>query len=111
MTDDLRDPDKAVDFLRDNAPAYAKAKAERIYLEEFRKSKKALLMRLHADKRLGVQEREAYSDPEYQALLLAYQAAIETEESLRWLIVGAQTRVDVRRSKNAANRRTEGVTT
>jgi hypothetical protein len=33
---------RCLDFLRDNAPAYAKAKAERVYMEEFRKSKKAI---------------------------------------------------------------------
>ena len=38
------DPQKAVDYLRDNADKFAKAKAERVYLEEFRKSKKSLLM-------------------------------------------------------------------
>ena len=36
---------RSLDFIRDNAPAFAKAKAARIYLEEFRKSKKALCMR------------------------------------------------------------------
>ena len=38
------DPNQAVDFLLKNAGLFAKAKAQRIYLEEFRKSKKALLM-------------------------------------------------------------------
>lgn len=38
------DPNKAVDFLLANAGKYARAKAERIHIEEFRKSKKALLM-------------------------------------------------------------------
>ena len=40
----LRDPHKAIDFIYRQAPLYAKAKAERVRLEEFRKSKKALLM-------------------------------------------------------------------
>ena len=31
--------------IRDKAPAYGAAKAQRVYLEEFRKSKKALLMK------------------------------------------------------------------
>jgi hypothetical protein len=38
------DPDTAVSFIIKHAPLYAKAKAERVYLEEFRKTKKALLM-------------------------------------------------------------------
>ena len=39
-------PYKAIDYIVANAPKYAKAKAERIYLEEFRKTKKALLMKV-----------------------------------------------------------------
>ena len=33
---------KALDFIRDHAPQYAKAKSERAYLEELRQTKKAL---------------------------------------------------------------------
>ena len=36
-------PNAAVDFLYEHAPTYAKAKGERIYLEEYRKSLKAIL--------------------------------------------------------------------
>jgi hypothetical protein len=36
---------KALDWIRDNAQEMAQAKATRVQLEEFRKSKKALLMR------------------------------------------------------------------
>jgi len=32
---------RALDFIRDNAQPYANAKAQRVYLENFRKSKKA----------------------------------------------------------------------
>jgi hypothetical protein len=39
------DPHEAVDFIFKNASSYAKAKAERVYLEEFRKTKKAILMK------------------------------------------------------------------
>ncbi len=38
-------PQAAVEELWKHAPAHAKAKAERVYLEEFRKTKKALLMK------------------------------------------------------------------
>lgn len=104
MSDDLRDPDKAVDFIVRNAPLYAAARAQRIYLEEYRKSKKALLMRHSAHLPIGAQEREAYSHPEYVAHLDALKLAIEAEETLRWQLVGAQTRVDVWRTKSASNR-------
>jgi len=35
--------ESALDFLRDNAGKIGKARAERVYLEQFRKSKKAIL--------------------------------------------------------------------
>lgn len=100
---------KALDFIRDNAPAYAKAKAERIYLEEFRKTKKALCMKaaeVAGSNAVNAQEREAYADPEYQALLQGLRAAVEEEERLRWLIVGAQAKIEVWRTIEA-NRRAE----
>jgi len=103
---------KALDFIRDNAPAYAKAKSERIYLEEFRKSKKALLMRaaeIAGHKTGAAQEREAYAHDDYMALLEGLRAAVEQEEALRWLIVGAQAKIEAWRTIEA-NRRAEAKT-
>lgn len=100
---------RALDFIRDNAPAYAKAKAERIYLEEFRKTKKALCMKAALAggvEAANAQEREAYADPEYRQVLEGLRAAVEEEERLRWLIVAAQARIEVWRSLEA-NRRAE----
>jgi len=104
------DPNEAVDALIKMAPQYAQAKAERIYLEEFRKSKKALLMQLHNDKPIGAQEREAYAHPEYIGLLAALQVAVEKEENLRWMMTAATTRVEVWRSQEASNRNQERAT-
>ena len=67
-------PYKTVDFILENAPRYAKAKAERIYLEEFRKTKKALLMKVAMEagyESAAAQEREAYAHPEYQEYAVA----------------------------------------
>lgn len=103
---------KSLDFIRDNAPAFARAKAERIYLEEFRKSKKALCMRTAEEagqKTIGLQERDAYSDPEYLALLDGLRAAVEEEERLRWLFIGAQAKIEAWRTIEA-NRRAEAKT-
>lgn len=103
---------RSLDFIRDNAPAYAKAKSERIYLEEFRKSKKALLMRaaeIAGHKTGAAQEREAYAHDEYMALLEGLRAAVEQEEALRWLIVGAQAKIEAWRTIEA-NRRAEAKT-
>lgn len=98
---------RALDFIRDQAPVYAKAKSERVYLEEFRKSKKALLMKValkEGHSSVNAQEREAYADDDYTQLLEALGAAVETEEKLRWLIVAAQARIEVWRTMESTRR-------
>jgi hypothetical protein len=98
---------RALDYIRDNAPSYAKAKAERVYLEEFRKSKKALLMRdaeIAGHKSAAAQEREAYADEEYRELLLALRDAVSTEETLRWRMVAAQARIEAWRTLESSRR-------
>jgi hypothetical protein len=105
MTD--KDPNDAVDFIFKVAPSYAKAKAERIQCQEFRKSLKALIMARHLDKALGAQEREAYSSEEYQMHLKALQIAVEQEALLEWQLEAARMRVDIWRTRSA-NERLEG---
>ena len=101
---EMNDPEikifECLDFLRDNAKAYAKAKSERIYLEEFRKTKKALCMQYAENngvKTAAMQERDAYADTEYSKLLDALKHAVEEEERLRWLMVAAQARLPAQR--------------
>jgi hypothetical protein len=108
------DPNAAVDFLLKNAGLFAKAKAERIYLEEFRKSKKALLMQeafLAGVDTMTGQERDAYARSEYRELLEGLKAAVETEEKLKFQLIGAQLRVDIWRTNQANNRFIEKATT
>lgn len=100
---------KSLDFIRDNAPAYAKAKSDRVYLEEFRKTKKALLMcaaEKDGHKSAAAQEREAYAHPEYVQLLEGLRAAVEEEEKYRWLMVAASAKIEAWRTIEA-NRRAE----
>lgn len=101
---DLIDPHKAVDYILANAGKYAKAKSERVHLEEFRKSKKALLMAQCPERAVNAREQYAYSHPEYIALLDGLRAAIEIEEGLRWSQTAAQLRVEIWRSQEATNR-------
>ena len=51
------DVSKAVDYLRDTAEEAAKNKSERIYLEEYRKSLKAMIMKDHLEMSVSAQER------------------------------------------------------
>lgn len=100
---------KCLNYIRDQAGNMAAAKADRVQLEEFRKSKKALLM-IQAEKAghssAVSQEKQAYADPEYVEFLNALAAAVEKEEKLRWLMLSAQLKIDVWRSLSA-NKRVE----
>ena len=98
------DPHDAVDYILLNGKNFAKAKSERVYLEEYRKSLKALLMKRSMETAIGAQEREAYAHADYQAILLCLRDAIEAEEKLRWDLIGAQQRVEIWRTEQATAR-------
>jgi len=104
MSERELDPHKAIDFIIMNGKKFAKAKANRIYAEEYRKSLKAILMKRSMENAVNAQEREAYSHPEYVSLLEGLRDAVEIEEELRWQMVAAQARVEVWRSQEASNR-------
>lgn len=96
-----REIDKALDYLRDNASAAATARANRIYMEEFRKSKKAMLMKRHGEIPVNAQEREAYADPEYVQHLEALKQAVYEDERHRFLLEAASAKIDAWRSQQA----------
>lgn len=97
-------PELAIEYIFKHGKRYAKAKAERIYLEEYRKSLKAIIMKRSLENAVNAQEREAYSDPEYIKLLQGLKEAVEVEEEIRWGLVAAQARIEVWRSMEATNR-------
>lgn len=101
------DPQGAINFIRDNATAIAKARAERVYLEEFKKTQRALLMKEAEEAGAGAlaaQERDALAHPKYIEVLNGLKVAVENEEKLRWLMVAAQVKVEVWRSYEASKR-------
>ena len=98
------DPQAAVEYMLKTAPRFAKAKAQRLYLEEFRKTKKALLMRESNGKAVADREAYAYSHPDYIELLDGLKEAIEAEETFRFRLKAAELHVEIWRSENANNR-------
>lgn len=104
MSTEPIDPNKAVDYLVEHSRRYAQAKADRVHLEHFRKSKKALLMNECTEKAVTAREQYAYSHPDYMNLLEGLREAVRVEETLRWRLTAAQLRVEVWRSENANNR-------
>ena len=106
----MNEPNKAVDYILKHSADYAKAKSQRVFLEEFRKSKKALLMKdalANGIEAANAQEREAYAHPEYQELLKGLAEAIEAEELLKWNLEAARMRTDIWRTEQANNRMTD----
>jgi len=103
-----KDINDAVDYLYTHGRKYAEAKAHRVYLEEYRKSQKAMLMKAALSdgraKSAAVAEIEAYADSAYIEVLKGLEAAVEAEETYRWGLVSAQSRIDVWRSQEASNR-------
>ena len=111
MSKDIND---AVDYLYTHGAKYAEALALKTYMEEYRKSAKAMLMKKAlvegVAKTSAAAEMEAYADPSYTEHLKALQAATERAEELRWGLVSAQARIDVWRSQEASNRAMDKVT-
>lgn len=93
--------DKALDFLRDNADAAAKARAERVYVEEYRKTVKAQLMKEHDAKAAVIQERNAYADDRYVAHLDAIREAVFRDERMRFLLAAAQAKIEAWRTQSS----------
>lgn len=103
----MKNPEESARFIRENAEAYGIAKGQRIYLEEFRKSKKALLMKdalMRGIEAANAQEREAYADKEYSQMLKGLEAAIMQEETLKWKIEAARLDIEIWRTRQASER-------
>jgi hypothetical protein len=87
---------------------YAEAEANRIYLLEYRKSLKAILMsQAEADApgmALQKQERFAYSHKDYLELLQGIKAAVYESAKLRHQIKVMDTRFETWRTKQATLR-------
>jgi len=88
-------------FIRNNADPLAEAKSDRIYLEQFRKSQKALLFIDAPEGTIQSKESYAYAHAEYQIVLSGLREAVKKEEKLKWMMIAAQARIEVWRTEQA----------
>ena len=95
---------KAIQFIWDNAPKYAKARQELAELEAFKSSLKAIEMKKHPNLSVTAQEREAYASAEYVQLCEGIGQATYEVELLKWRLLTAQMKFDAWRSEQANNR-------
>jgi len=98
------DPLKALDYIRDNARAYAEAKANVVYMTEYRKTLKAKLMASSSEKTESAKETYAYSHHMYVEHLEAIRIAVAECERLRWMMVAAEAKIEVWRSLESTAR-------
>jgi|TARA_R110000822_G_scaffold291242_1_gene413238 hypothetical protein len=97
-------PYKSLEFLIDNAPKYAEAKANVLYLTEYRKTLKAQLMLQSDAKTEAGKEAYAYAHSDYMKHLHGFKEAVYRSECLRWLMVSAQAKIEVWRSLESSAR-------
>lgn len=99
--------DRALRYLRDNAEKDAQARAERLYLEEWKDVVLAQQQALHADMSVAAARVQAESSEAYKAALEAYKQAIFEDERRRFLRAAAETRIEAWRTQSS-NLRAEG---
>ena len=95
--------EKSLHFINSKSEKYARAKADRVYLEEFRKSQKAILInQAEREGRKTGLEREAYAyaHEDYINLLAGIREAIQIEEKLRWQLFSAKENINYQNQQN-----------
>lgn len=105
--------EKRMHELRDIGRRYAAAKAQREYLDHFRKSQLAILKKRYALLKAGqkflyptdaAQDREARADEEYLEVLTGLKDATEESEALYWELRIAMEGIGIWRTKQASER-------
>ncbi len=105
MIDDAK-LEAALDWLRDNAPKAARARAERVYLEEWLPSLRAQLAAkfIEAGDSAAAADLKAKADTKYQTALKGLREAVEADELMRWHRTRADAVIEVWRSDQANQR-------
>ena len=104
------DPHEAINFMIKNAEAYAQAKANVVYLTEYRKTVKSQGILRSLKTTVVEKEADAYTTVEYKTCVDGLKEAVAEAEKLRWMLVAAQARIDCWRSMEASNRAVEKAT-
>lgn len=98
------DVEEAIKYLSENADAAAKAIAEVEYLEAFRQSLKATLMKQSPESSAAAQERDAYAHPHYTAHLTAIRVAVENAERHKFLLAAKRAIISAWQTQKANHR-------
>jgi len=90
-----QDVDDALHWLQANAAKAAQARAEKIYLEEYSKSLKSLIMKEYHNHQLSIaaQEREALSDARYIEHLEGLREAVRRDAEMTFRRASAEAHI------------------
>ena len=88
------DPNKAINYITQNAGVFAKAKADRTFVENNLRVVKSELMN-QEEGTLGNKEAYSYAHPRYKQQLEALREATQLEEEMLWMMKAAMARVEV----------------
>ena len=88
------DPNKAINYITQNAGVFAKAKADRTFVENNLRVEKSELMN-EEEGTLGNKEAYSYAHPRYKQQLEALREATQLEEEMLWMMKAAMARVEV----------------
>jgi len=101
------DIEELLERYRQLADRYAPARATRGYLEDYKKSCLAMLMKdaeRGGHKTAAAQEREAAAHVTYQKLLEDLRDAVQEEEKVRYHLKAVELEIEIFRTKSANER-------
>jgi len=103
----LKDIDQLLEDYKAKGISYSTTKAHQGYLEDFKKSKIAMLMKQAQAEGINTasgQEREAHAHEEYVTLLKNIQTATENESKERFLLRSLELEIEIWRTQQANER-------
>ena len=101
---DENEAQRSIDYIYDNAPVYADAKAKRVYIENYMKVVKAREMANSDKKTLGDREIDAYMSMDYEVQLKAMREAVAKEEEIKYRMEAAKLRFEHWKTEQFNNR-------
>lgn len=96
--------EEALNFLNDNANKAGLAKAQMIYMENYRKTVLARLKRASTEKTDAGRDTEARAHKDYEEICVAQYQAIVEYEQLFWKRTAAEATLEAWRTRSANQR-------
>lgn len=96
--------EKCLDFIRDHADKYAISKSQTRQLDHWRKIKRSEVF-LRAEGTVAERQAIAETSDDYKEAVEALAESEAEEHRLKWLLIGAQEKIQVWRTMSANERK------